>query len=254
MTSPPLHPDHNYIQKVSHDLDAWLATTASEPTSQVLGTGAVYRCEQLFSERFVNGQPCLLLPSATFALYTALRVLKVTDRTVIVDDTWPAARAAAEAAGAEAISAPVAQTGTLDPAQLPPSAASAAAIIATHQPHTLADIHALRQAAPQAAIIEDSALTLTPPAGTLGDLAIFSFGPGKPIDVDEAAMLTSTNPALLEQCAAFTSHPAQALLRGIQSEAAPFNLRPHPIAAIRLAHALHKKERQRNGHTSVDHG
>jgi hypothetical protein len=114
------------------------------------------------------------------------------------------------------------------------------ALVATHLHGVMADIPALRQLLPQIPIIEDCAQALGSSldgsiAGTLGDMAVFSFGPMKSIDVGEAGMILTTNPVQLRKLIALSSHPVRQYCSGIASPSVDFSVRPHPLAAVLLA-------------------
>ena len=92
--SPPAHghPDRTLLAKWRAALGAWETSAATVwPTSQVLGGGAVAAVEKIVSEVH-GGRPCLLLPSATYALRLALAAAGVSSGSTvtIVEDTWPA--------------------------------------------------------------------------------------------------------------------------------------------------------------------
>jgi len=117
-------------------------------------------------------------------------------------------------------------------------------VIATHLFGIPADVPALQVALPQVSIVEDCAQAFGSildgrPVGSLGDAAVFSFRPGKRIDVGELGALLLRDDDLLERALLHSAHPIRQLISGISSPA-PSNLsiRPHPLAAVLLSIAL----------------
>ena len=241
------HPDQQWLARVRAALDAWEQSPAARPTSSVLGGGAVAAAEVAFSERH-HGRPSLLLPSATYALRVALQVAGVGPASEVLCAAvdWPSGAAAVASLGATPVPVPV-DPGTLT---IDPVAAAKArtgrtrALIACHLHGICADVPSLRDALPGVTVIEDAAqafgCTLDgEPAGTLGDLAVLSLGPGKHIDAGEGGVLLCADEEAHAAAIAVACHPLRHLLAGIR-DATPVTLimRPHPMAAILALHAL----------------
>ena len=139
-----------------------------------------------------------------------------------------------------------------DPATLTidPGAAAAArtpavnAVIPCHLHGIPADVPALAAALTGVDVVEDRAKAFDAaldgtPTGCLGDIAIFSAGPGKSLDSGEAGIILARAENLMERIIALSANPVQQLLAGIDDPAAgDFSLRVHPIAAILLWHRL----------------
>src|SRR5262249_5830126 len=148
--------------------------------------------------RLHDGRPALLLPSATYALRVALQALGVRtgDEVICPVIDWLAAFAAITSLGATPVLAAVApQTITSDPlaaARAPTSPTRA--VIACHLHGICADILPLRRHLPGIGICEDASQAFGAcldgrRAGTLGDVAVLSLGPGKHIDAGEGGIL-----------------------------------------------------------------
>lgn len=243
----PAHPDQRWLARVRAALDAWERSPGSRPTSSVLGGGAVEAAETAFSERH-DGRPALLLPSATYALRIALQVLGVgtADEVLCAAVDWPSGLAAIASLGAMPVTVPV-NPGTLT---MDPVAAAKArtmrtrAVIACHLHGICADVAALREALPGVGIVEDVAQAFGCAldgryAGTLGDLAVLSLGPGKQVDAGEGGVLLCADPVARATAVALACHPLRHLLSGVRD--APQDalaMRPHPMAAVLALHAL----------------
>lgn len=241
------HPDAGWLGRLRVALDWWQDLAATSPTSSVLGGGAVAAVEAAFS-RFHGGRPALLLPSATFALRVGLQAAGVLpgDEVICSAIDWPSGFAAILSLGA--IPVPVAvdeETLTMAP--------QAAALARTDQTHALiachlhgicADIPALRESVPGIPIVEDVAQAFdcrldSSLAGTLGDFAVLSLGPGKQIDAGEGGILLCDNASQHERAAAKACHPLRRLLAGLSdSDPAALSVRPHPVSAILALHGL----------------
>jgi dTDP-4-amino-4,6-dideoxygalactose transaminase len=195
-------------------------------------------------------RPTLALPNATYALRTALLAVGVRpdDDVLLSALDWPAGRAAAHSIGANPVQVEP------DPATLTISATAAAAartprtraVIATHLFGICADIPALRDAVGHdLPLVGDAAqafgATLDAlPSGALGDIAVYSFGPGKTIDAGELAVLTARDDELLDQAVRHSQHPVRQLLRGLEPIADGLIGRPAPLSALLAAFKLHR--------------
>jgi DegT/DnrJ/EryC1/StrS aminotransferase family len=243
----PGHPDRAWIGAVRSALDWWAAAESDSPTSSILGGGAIAAAEAAFSELH-DGRPALLLPSASYALRVALQVADVTcgDEVICGAVDWPSGYAAIRSLGA--IPVPVAadpRTLTLDPAAVASvRTPRTGAVIACHLHGICADVPAIRRLLPSVAVIEDAAQAFGcrldgQPAGTLGDVAVLSLGPGKQIDAGEGGVLLCDGAARHQRAVAIACHPLRQLLTGLPSpDPAALAIRPHPVAATLALHRL----------------
>jgi dTDP-4-amino-4,6-dideoxygalactose transaminase len=243
----PGHPDRRWLASVRAALDAWERSPTGRPTSSVFGGGAIAAAEAAFSDRH-GGRPALLLPSATYALRVALQVLAVGqgDEVLCAAVDWPAGLAAVVSLGAVPVTVAV-DPGTLT---MDPAAAAKArtgrtrAAIACHLHGICADVPALRDALPGVGIVEDAAQAFGCAldgrlAGTWGDLAVLSLGPGKQLDAGEGGVLLCADEAGYSAAVGLACHPLRQLVAGV-SAAPPdaLAMRPHPLTAVLALHAL----------------
>ena len=97
---------------------------------------------------------------------------------------------------------------------------------------------------PDVTVIEDVAQALGNRmdghlAGTLGDMAILSLGPGKPLDAGEGGVLLSDGHARHDRAVAIACHPLRQLLTGLpEPDPTALAIRPHPVTAILALHQL----------------
>jgi hypothetical protein len=76
-------------------------------------------------------------------------------------------------------------------------------------------------------------------AGTMGDMAVLSLGPGKPLDVGEGGVLLSAGYDSYERAVAIACHPLRQLLAGLPEPGpAALGIRPHPMTAVLALHQL----------------
>lgn len=241
------HPDRDWIRRVRSALDSWEAAVPATPTSSVFGGGAIAAAEEAFS-LLLGGRPVLLLPSATYALRVGLQVIGVQpgDEVLCGLIDWPSGFAAIASLGA--VPVPVAMdpaTLTLDPA----AAAKARtrrtrAVIACHLHGICADIPALRSLLPGVGLLEDAAQSFGGrldgrPAATLGDVAVFSLGPGKPIDAGEGGVLVCADNGTYRAALGLACHPLRQLFAGIpDADPRALAMRPHPMTAVLALDAL----------------
>lgn len=241
------HPDSQWLRSVSEAMDDWLTEQSATPTSQLTGGGAVARSEELLSAMH-GGRPALLTPSATYALWVALRVLGVRarDEVLIPQYDWTSSLAVVLALGARPVVVPVDPgTLTIDPVEAAARRTSRTrAVVATHLFGIPADIPALAKAVPWVPIVEDCAQALGStldgvPVGALADAAVFSFGPGKAVDVGELGALVVRDEELWEHTILESAHPIRQQLSGV-AVPSPLGLsvRPHPVAAVLLCASL----------------
>jgi hypothetical protein len=76
-------------------------------------------------------------------------------------------------------------------------------------------------------------------AGTMGDMAVLSLGPGKPLDAGEGGVLLSDGYASHDRAVAIACHPLRQLLTGLPDpDPAALAIRPHPVTAVLALHQL----------------
>lgn len=242
------HPDRAWIDNTIAALHDWCESPAAMPTSQITGSGAVGAAEQLISAQH-DGRPALLVPSATFGMLSVLMALDIGpgDEVLIPELDWTSTLAVVRTLGAT----PVPVTVSTDTWTIDADAARALrtnktrALVACHLFGIPADVPALRQTLPDLPLIEDCAQAFGSTldgtqVGSLGDAAVFSFGPGKkPIDVGEAGAVVARDAELRRSVLRCSAHPVRQQHTGmLLPSAAPFSIRVHPLAAVLLAHAL----------------
>jgi dTDP-4-amino-4,6-dideoxygalactose transaminase len=245
----PRHPDSAWLDLVVAAVEDWRTSPYTAPTSSLSGRGAISAFESAFSER-VGGRDALLLPSATFALRLALQTLGVGpgDEVIVPVVDWPSSYDAVTSLGA--VPVPVAvepRTLTIDPTAVHRAAGRRSrAVVACHLHGEMADVDAVRAAAPGLPVVEDCAGALSSTldgrdAGTLGDMAVFSFGPGKQISTGEGGMLVSATASLHHRAIGLSAHPLRAALQRIPAvEPVPgmLGMRGHPLSALLGLHLL----------------
>jgi len=244
--TPPVHcganhPDRVWIARMRDALARWEAAAPSTPTSSVLGGGAIAAAEAAFSGLH-DGRPTLFLPSATYALRAGLQALGVRtgDEVICAIIDWPAAFAAITSLGATPV--PVAvdpQTITIDPrAAAQARTSQTRAVVACHLHGICADIPALRRLLPGIGVCEDASQAFGAcldgrHAGTLGDVAVLSVGPGKHIDAGEGGILLCRTATLHKRAITVACHPLRNLLIGTtRTDPRALVMRPHPMAAV----------------------
>ena len=137
------------------------------------------------------------------------------------------------------------RTLTLDPAAVAAARTPRTrAVIACHLHGVCADVPAIRRLLPDLTVIEDVAQALGNRmdgllAGTLGDMAVLSLGPGKPLDAGEGGVLLSDGYARHDRAVAIACHPLRQLLTGLSDpDPAALAIRPHPLTAVLALHQL----------------
>lgn len=241
------HPDLALLQRSQHAMRAWLEKPVSTPTSSVTGGGAIACVEARLAELH-EGRPALLMPSATYALWVALRTLEIGpgDEVLIPEYDWVSSLAVLLALRATPVPVPVNPlTLTIDPGLAAARrTARTRAVIATHLFGIPADVPELRRALPQVPIVEDCAAAFGSrldgrPVGVFGDIAAYSFSPGKRIDAGELGALVLRDDGIRERALQLSAHPVRQQLTGIAlPELTSMSIRPHPLAAVLLAAAL----------------
>jgi dTDP-4-amino-4,6-dideoxygalactose transaminase len=155
---------------------------------------------------FCGSNGCIGISSGTAALHLALLALGVGpgDEVITVPNTYIATAFAITYTGALPVFVDVDPiTFNMDPAAIGPALTDRTkAILPVHMYGQAADIDAIRRAAPGIAIVEDAAhahgATLgNRPAGSLGDLAAFSFYPTKVLGaLGDGGAITGSTPEL----------------------------------------------------------
>lgn len=247
--SAPVHPDRDLLTRTRAALDHWSThPSARTPTSSILATGAIAALEAAISAHH-NDIPAMFLPSAGYALCIAMTALGIGpgDEVLLPALDWPASHAAVRNAGARPVPVTVdADTLTIDPrACLRAATPHTRAIVASHLHGVCADIPALRARLPHVPIIEDCAAAMGSTldgcrAGTMGDIAVLSFGPGKQIYAGEGAILLTADPPTRRRALTASAHPLRVNLFGLEPDPTAVIVRPHPLAAILALHALHQ--------------
>jgi len=212
----------------SFDDQEWLALREPFQRGWVAQGPCVSEFEAAFAARH-GVTHAAAVSSGTTALHLALLALGVGpgDEVVVPSFTWIATANAAVYCGA----APVFVDVLPDTYNIDPDAIAAAvtdrtaAVIAVHQFGLCADMDAVRRATPPGTpIIEDAACAAgaalhRSPAGSLGDIACFSFHPRKLITTGEGGMVATNDPAVAAQVKRLRNHGT-----GAPNPAEPFVL------------------------------
>jgi hypothetical protein len=247
--SGPCHPDSGLARRILDDFSAWLAGGEGfGVTSSVTGDGAVQVVENMFSALHEN-RPALLTPSATYAMRGALAAagVRAGDSVVIPRYDWPSTLAAVKSLGAKPVFADADETTLTINANILKNTDmhKVKAVVVCHIYGTVADMPAIREAAGGIPLIEDCAQAAGSAldgraAGTFGDMAVYSFGPGKTLYAGEGGMVITKDWDLHEKLLRETAHPARQSIGGAGEDIRfdNFSIRPHPAAAIMLFSAL----------------
>jgi dTDP-4-amino-4,6-dideoxygalactose transaminase len=155
---------------------------------------------------FCHSHACIGISTGTAALHLALLALGVGagDEVITVPNTYIATAFAITYTGAQPVFVDVDPvTYNMDPAAIGPALTERTkAILPVHMYGQCADVDAIRLAAPGIAVVEDAAhahgATLGDrPAGSLGDLAAFSFYPTKVLGaLGDGGAITASTPEL----------------------------------------------------------
>lgn len=242
------HPDELWLSKAIEDLKEWLAdVSGKEPTSQLLGSGAIREAETIFSELH-DGRPSLMVPSASSGMLLALKAIGVSNGTEVIIPAfdWGSTLATVSTLGATPVVAP--KGISLLPEYI---TEKTCALVVSHVDQ-IVDIPAIREAVGHSIfIIEDCARVFgrkinSHLVGCFSDIAVFSFGPGKrPIDIGEGGMLLARDWDLWEKLITCGTHPLRQMVSGVEDDnPVSLSLRPHPVAAVLLAVALRKWKTQ----------
>lgn len=156
--------------------------------------------------RYCGAHACIGISSGTAALHLALLALGVGpgDEVITVPNTYIATAFAITYTGALPVFVDVdPRTLNMDPAAIGPALTERTKVILpVHMYGQCADVNAIRRAAPGIPVMEDAAhahgATLGGrPAGSVGDLAAFSFYPTKVLGaLGDGGAITASTPAL----------------------------------------------------------
>jgi perosamine synthetase len=200
--------------------------------SDMLTTGPAVECFEAALASAVGADHAVAVSSGTAALHAACFAAGVGegDEVLVPAVTFLASANCARFLGAEPIFVDVdASTGLMDPARVAEKCTPRTrAIIPVHLNGAVADVGALREAAPDACMIEDAAHALGAKqgAGVVGacgsgsSMATFSFHPVKHVTTGEGGAITSNDPAIDARLRGFRNH-------GIVHDPAQFEQTPH---------------------------
>jgi dTDP-4-amino-4,6-dideoxygalactose transaminase len=234
--------DARLVAKARRALALW-ERRCSEPTSNLLGTGAVHAFEQGVAG-LLGCRHALSVPSATLGLRVALEAAGVGagDHVLVPAYDWTAAIAAVHSIGAVAVAVDVEHPGC----GLAPGAVEAGlrravtAVVVTHLfgvPARVEEIASLCRSN-DVPLIEDCSQALGAtvagrPVGSFGDLAVCSFGPNKILDTADGGVVSTNDDSLYERCCQLSQHPLRQTLVGIdEPNPVALGLRMHPLAVI----------------------
>ncbi len=173
--------------------------------------------EKAFAERH-GVKHAIAVTSATTGLHLALAALDIKpgDEVIVPAFTWVATANAVIYCGGTPVFADVDRvTFNIDPEDVARRVTSRTkAIVPVHLFGLCADVDALRAVLrPDIAIVEDAACAAGAtlrgrPAGTLGNLGVFSFHPRKAITTGEGGMVTTNDDVLAERVRKMRNHGA----------------------------------------------
>lgn len=197
--------------------EEWQATREPLMSGWLTQGPKVAAFEKVFAERH-QVPHALAVTSCTTGLHLALAGLGVGpgDEVIVPAFTWVATANVVLYCGATPVFVDVDRTTyNLDLAQVAAKVTERTkAVIAVHLFGRCVDIDALRTLLPaHVAIVEDAACAAGAswqgrPAGSLGDVASFSFHPRKSVTTGEGGMVTTMNPELAERMNQMRNHGA----------------------------------------------
>lgn len=193
-----------------------------------------------FEEQFANlhgVKHAIAVTSCTTGLHMALAALDVGagDEVIVPAFTWVATANVVVQCGAKPVFVDVDKgTYNIDPNLIKEAVSSATkAIIPVHLFGLCADMDRIRENIPEGVkILEDAACAAGAKygeqyAGGLGDAAVFSFHPRKPITTGEGGMVTTNSDELAEKLRRLRNHGAS-----IPEEVRHRSPRPHELPAF----------------------
>lgn len=197
--------------------EEWLAAKEPLMTGWLTQGPKVAAFEKAFAERH-NVRHALAVTSCTTGLHLALAGLEIGegDEVIVPAFTWVATANVVLYCNATPVFVDVdPYTYNLDISQVAAKVtAKTKAIIAVHLFGHCIDIDALRKALPaHVKIIEDAACAAGSdwkgrPAGSLGDVGVFSFHPRKSVTTGEGGMVTTNDNDLVERMDQMRNHGA----------------------------------------------
>jgi perosamine synthetase len=226
------------IAQPSTGQDEWLAMRESIESGWLTHGPKVNAFERAFGKRH-DAAHALACTSATTGLHLALAAIGVGpgDEVIVPAFTWVATANAVLYCGATVVFCDVDRvTYNIDVkdaiSRLTPRTK---AIIPVHLFGLCADVPALRALLPsRVRVIEDAACAAggslgNTPAGTLGDVGVFSFHPRKSITTGEGGMVTTNDPEIAEKCVMLRNHGAS-----ISEEQRHHGARPYMLPDFNL--------------------
>jgi len=213
-----------------------------DAVSEVLQSGWLTQGSRVsaFEEQFSNlhgVKHAIAVSSCTTGLHLALAALDVGpgDEVIVPAFTWVATANVVIQCGAKPVFVDVDKdTYNIDPDLVKEAVSSATkAIIPVHLFGHCADMDGIRENLPgNVKILEDAACAVGAKygeqyAGGLGDAAVFSFHPRKPITTGEGGMVTTNNDEFAEKLRRLRNHGAS-----IPEEVRHRSLRPHELPAF----------------------
>lgn len=196
--------------------EEWLALREPIESGWVTQGPKVAEFEGMFAIRH-QVKHAIAVSNCTTALHLALVALgiKPGDEVLVPAFTWVATANAVMYCGAKPIFVDVdAKTYNIAPEEIRTKLTSRTkAVIPVHLFGLCADVDAVREIAPDLAIVEDAACAAGAgykgrPAGSLGDIGCFSFHPRKSVTTGEGGMLTTDNDKLAEIINRLRNHGA----------------------------------------------
>ena len=196
--------------------EEWLAVREPIETGWLTQGPKVGEFEKQFAARH-EVKHALAVTSCTTALHLALVALgiKEGDEVLVPAFTWVATANVVMFCGAKPILVDVNPNNfNIEPDEIKSKLTPRTkAIIPVHLFGLCADIDAIKNAAPDMAIVEDAACASGAgykgkPAGSLGDIGCFSFHPRKSVTTGEGGMVTTDNDNLAEKMNRLRNHGA----------------------------------------------
>lgn len=216
MSSDTLKKRNIYIAQPSMGQEEWEALKEPIFSGWVTQGPKVKEFERLFAERH-QVQNAFAVTSCTTGLHLALVALGIQpgDEVIVPAFTWVSTANVVLYCGATPVFVDInPKTFNIAPAQIKEKITDKTkAIIAVHLFGLCADIDAIKEVAPGIAILEDAACAAGAgykgaPAGSLGDIASFSFHPRKSITTGEGGMVTTNHDDLAEKVNTLRNHGA----------------------------------------------
>lgn len=196
--------------------EEWLALREPIESGWVTQGPRVAEFEKTFAARH-RVKHAIAVSNCTTALHLALVALgiKPGDEVLVPAFTWVATANAVMYCGATPVFVDVdPKTFNIAPEEIKSKlSARAKAIIPVHLFGLCADIDAIKNIAPDLAIVEDAACAAGAgykgrPAGSLGEIGCFSFHPRKSVTTGEGGMLTTDDDYLAETLNRLRNHGA----------------------------------------------